>query len=211
MYQTHSNWLARQFSPLRARFKLYRAECLRLGVAKRAKNSRENSLRLNSRRDRLAAAPVKSVFKVGQGKKNWPADRGTGNRGSATMWFALGEKFHRTAAVAGSGRQENAELGEIRGKMACSEANTPPDQRNQFEWTSPSLICHGVPDLFSGTPTLFRRKISSTVQRSESGTLNAIGLFNVHVRNFLSSYLLDASCESGKFGRFYRNVGCFEG
>ena len=49
------------------------------GCCRTRKNSRENSLRLNSRRNRLAAAPVKSVFKVGQGKKKKLAGR-PGNR-----------------------------------------------------------------------------------------------------------------------------------
>lgn len=99
-----------------------------LGVAERAKNSRENSLRVNSRRNRLAAAPVKSVFKVGQGKKNWPAGQGTGNRASVHSVIRAGAKNFADVPlvghVAAMREPENAKPEEIRGKTACRKANT---------------------------------------------------------------------------------------
>ena len=80
-----------------------------LGVAERAKNSRENSLRVNSRRNRLAAAPVKSVFKVGQGKKKLagrPGNRKPCQRAQCDPRRA--EKFHRRAARGPRCRDEGA-------------------------------------------------------------------------------------------------------
>lgn len=71
------------------------------------------------------------------------------------------EKFYRVSMKRDVGNKKT----QTRGNTACSKTNILLDQRNQFEWTLPSLIYHPRPTCFPARvyllvePQHFERRI----------------------------------------------------